>query len=136
MIVNNKNLYDRLLELAVIDEIKLKSALNLAESQAKDLASVIYDMDLATDEQIGQVMADMYSIPFIKLNEEEITDDLVNILSEIFSKKQGIVAFKKDKDALYLATSNPSNITALDFVTKKTGLPLKLYFATPRLIKK
>jgi len=136
MVVNNKNLYDRLLELAVIDEAKLKSAFDLAESQTKNLADVIYDMDLATDEQIGQVMADMYSIPFIKLNEEEIGDDLVNIISEVFSKKQEIVVFKKDTDGLYLTTSNPSNITALDFITKKTGLPSKLYFTTPRLIKK
>lgn len=135
MLVNNKNLYNHLLELAVIDEVKLKSAFDLAESQGKDLANVIYDMDLATDEQIGQVMADMYSLSFIKLDEQEINDDCLNLISEIFSKKQAIVPFKKDKDGLSLATSNPSNLTALDFITKKTGLPLKLYFATPRLIK-
>lgn len=136
MVVSNRNLYDHLLELAVIDEAKLKSAFELAESQGKDLSSVIYDMDLATDEQIGQIMSDMYSLPFVKLDEEEISDDLVNIISEIFSKKQTIVAFKKDQNGLCLATSNPSNSTALDFISKKIGLPLKLYFTTQRLIKK
>jgi len=136
MIVDNKTLYDRLLELAVIDEAKLKSAFDLAESQTKDLADIIYDLDLATDEQIGQVMADMYSLPFVKLDEEEISDDLVKIISEVFSKKQGIVVFKKDQNGLSLATFNPSNLTALDFITKKTGLSLKVYFTTKKLVKK
>ncbi|MDD2224676.1 MAG: hypothetical protein PHP97_00740, partial [Candidatus Shapirobacteria bacterium] len=67
MIVNNKNLYDRFLELAVIDETKLKSAFDIAESQSRNLGDLLYEMDLVTDEQIGQTVADIYSLPNIKL---------------------------------------------------------------------
>lgn len=89
-------------------------------------------MDLATDEQIGQVLADLYSLPFIKLDDKEITDDILNIISEIFSKKQSIIVFKKDKQGIFVATSNPTNNIALDFVAKKTGLPLKTYYVTAK----
>jgi len=136
MIINNKNLYDHFLELAVIDEPKLKSAFEIAESQGKNLADLLYDMDLLTNEQISQTLADMYSLPSVNLEDQEITEDCLNTISEIFSRKQGIIAFKKDKQGLSLATSNPSNKTSLDFVAKKTGLPLKIYFATERNIKK
>ncbi|MEI8067321.1 MAG: GspE/PulE family protein [Candidatus Shapirobacteria bacterium] len=135
MIIDNKKLYDHILELAVIDEAKLKSAFEITESQKKDLSEVIYDMDLVTDEQIGQVMADMYSLPFIKLDEQEITDDCLNLISEVFSKKQSIIIFKKEADSLSIATSDPDNKTSIDFVTKKTGLKTKIYFTTPRNIK-
>ena len=136
MIVNNKNLYNHFLELAVVDEIKLKSAFEIAESQGRNLADLLYEMDLATDEQIGQTIADMYSLPSIKLEEQEITDDCLNTISEIFSKKQNVIVFKKDKNGLSIATSNPSNKISIDFITKKTGIPLKIYFATERSIKK
>lgn len=136
MEVNNKNLYDRLIEYVVIDQEKLKSALDLAESQGKNLVDYIYDMDLATDDQIGQVLADMYSVPYIKLNEQEIKDEIVTLISEVFSKKQSIVAYKKDKQGLSVVTSDPNNQTALDFVSKKTGMPLKILFSTARNIKK
>jgi len=136
MIINNKNLYDHFLELAVIDESKLKSAFEIAESQGKNLADLLYDMDLLTNEQISQTLADMYSLPSVNLEDQEITEDCLNTISEVFSKKQGIIAFKKDKQGLSLATSNPLNKTSLDFVAKKTGLPLKIYFATERNIKK
>ena len=136
MIVNNKNLYNHFLELAVIDEVKLKSAFEIAESQGRNLVDLLYEMDLVTDEQIGQTVADIYSLPNIKLEDQEINDDYLNTISEIFSKKQNIIAFKKDKQGLSLATSNPSNKIPLDFIAKKTGLPLKIYFATERSIKK
>lgn len=136
MIVTNKALFSRLLELTVIDETRLKSAFDQAEKQKLPLSDLIYDMDLATDDQIGQVMADLYALPFIKLDEQETGQDVSGILSEIFSKKQSIVAFKKDKQGLAVATSDPANQTALDFVSKKTGLPLKIYFATTKNIKK
>ena len=136
MTINNKTLYDHFLELAVIDEAKLKSAFEIAESQSKNLVDLLYEMDLATDDQISQTLADMYSLPSINLEGQEINDDCLNTISEIFSKKQGIIAFKKDKLGLYLATSNPLNKTSLDFVAKKTGLPIKIYFTTERSIKK
>ena len=136
MEVTNKNLYDRLLELVVIDADKLKSAYDLAESQGKDLVDYLYDMDLATDEQIGSIMADLYSVPYIKLDEQEIKDECLSLISEIFSKKQLIVAFKKDKSGLTVATSDPNNSTALDFVAKKVGMPLTICYSTPRNIKK
>ncbi|MDD4383525.1 MAG: GspE/PulE family protein, partial [Candidatus Shapirobacteria bacterium] len=109
---------------------------DIAESQSRNLGDLLYEMDLVTDEQIGQTVADIYSLPNIKLEDQEINDDSLNTISEIFSKKQNIIAFKKDKQGLSLATSNPSNKTSLDFITKKTGLPLKIYFATERSIKK
>jgi len=135
MIINNKNLFDRFLELGVIDEAKLKSAFEIAENQGKNLADLLYEMDLITDKQISQTIGDMYSIPYVNLEEQEITEDCLNTISEIFSRKQNIIAFKKDKTGLFLATSNPLNKTALDFIAKKTGLPLKIYFATERNIK-
>jgi len=136
MEVNNKNLYDRLLELVVIDAERLKTAFDLAEARGKDLVDYLYDMDLATDEQIGQIMADMYSVPYVRLDEQEIKDETLNLISEVFSKKQLIVAFKKDKGGLTVATSDPNNSTALDFVAKKVGMPLKICFSTSRNIKK
>ena len=133
--INNKILYDRLTELKVIDEAKLKTALETAEKEAKKLEEVIYEMDLATDEQLGQVMADLHGLPFVKLEEKEIGTDL-DILSEIFSKKQQMVVFKRDKDGIAVAAVDPDNKMAIGFVEKKMGVPVKVYFTTARNVKK
>ncbi len=133
--MNNKTLYDRLVELAVMDEGKLKTAFESAEKEGRKLEEVIYEMDLATDEQLGQVMADLYGLPFVQLEEQTIGEEL-NLLSEVFSKKQMMVAFKRDKEGISVATANPENGTAIEFVGKKTGAPVKIYFTTTRNIKR
>ena len=80
----------------------------MAENQGKNLGELLYEMDLVTDEeQIGKTISDMYSLPYVNLEEQEISEDCLNTLSEIFSKKQSIIAFKKDKQGLSLATFNP-----------------------------
>jgi len=135
MIINNKIIFDHLVELAVIDQDKLKNAFDAAESQSKDIIDIIYDQDLATDEQIGQTVADLYSLPYTNLNDLEIDNTLETILSDIFAKKQSVVAFKKDSQGLFVTTSNPDNQQAIDFITKKTGLPVKLSYSTVRNIR-
>ena len=56
--VNNQIFYDRLKELDVIDIAKLDLAKVEAEKHNKKLMDVLFDKDLATDEQLGGVLAD------------------------------------------------------------------------------
>lgn len=135
MTVNNQIFYDRLKELGVIEQAKLDVSFALAEKNNKKLIDVLFDKDLATDEQLGGVLADLYGVPFVVLDKREISDEVISIISNLFAKEQGIVVFDKNKEGLHVATSNPENNQAIDFVNKKTGLPLKIYFATSRDIK-
>lgn len=133
--IDNSKLYNYLKDLKVISADILDEALKDSNSREQSLADTLYEKDLLTDEQIGELLADLYNLPFIKLSQQEIPAEVLSILPEEFSKKQKIVIFKKDKTTLHLATANPENSQALDFVAKKTGENLKLYFATQRDLK-
>ena len=135
MMVNNQIFYDRLKELDVIDIAKLDLAKVEAEKHNKKLMDVLFDKDLATDEQLGGVLADLYEVPFVNLEKREIKSELMGLISSIFAKEQEVIVFDKNKDGLHVAVSNPENKQAIDFVAKKTGMPLKIYLATSRDIK-
>ncbi len=133
--VNNQIFYDRLKELGVIDLAKLDLAMAEALKNNKKLFDVLFDRDLATDEQLGGVLADLYQIPFVFLGKREIKDEILSTISSIFAKEQEIVVFDKNKEGLHVAVANPENSQSIDFIAKKTGLPLKIYLATSRDIK-
>lgn len=135
MAINNQIFYDRLSELGVIAQDKLDLALKEAETEHKKLIEVLFDRDLATDEQLGGVLADLYGVPFVALGKREIKEEIIRTVSAIFAREQEIVVFDKNKDGLHVAVANPENSRSIDFVTKKTGLPLKIYLATSRDIK-
>ena len=135
MKVNNQIFYDRLKELEVIEISKLDECFVIAEKNNKKLIEVLFDKDLATDEQLGSVLADLYEVPFVNLEKREINEDILSSISIVFAKEQEIVVFDKNKEGLHIATSDPENNQAIEFVAKKTGLPLKIYLATSRDIK-
>ncbi len=135
MKINNQIFYDRLKELGVIDKDKLDLALVDADKSNKKLIDVLYDRDLATDEQLGGVMADLYEVPFVNLSKKEINSEIMGMTSEVFSKEQEVVVFNKSNKELFVAVANPENSLAIDFVAKKTGLPVKVFLATSRDIK-
>lgn len=135
MIINNNIFYERLKELAVIDEQRLDLAMADAQRQGKKLFDVIYDRDLATDEQLGGVMADLYKVPFVNLSKREIKAEIIGMVSSAFAKEQEVVVFDNNKEGLQIAIANPENEMAIDFIAKKTGLPVKVYLSTSRDIK-
>lgn len=135
MKVNNQIFYDRLKELEVIDLVKLDLAFSDAERRKINLFDVLFDRDLATDEQLGSVMADLYEVPFVVLTKREISDEIISTVSTDFARSKQIIVFNKNNEGLEVATCNLDDGQSIDFVVKKTGLPVKIYFATNRDIK-
>ncbi len=132
---NNQQLYQYILDLGIIDQTKLLDALTFANQKKLELSDVLYDRDLLTDTQIGQTLADIYNLPYVNLSQLTIPSDISSIIPQIYCQKQLLIPFKKDREGLHLAASDPTNAQSIDFVAKKTGLPICLYFATKRDVR-
>jgi len=130
--INDTTFYQQLKDLKVLDPKVLDECLKISQTDHLPLADVLYNQDLLTDEQSGQIMADLVNLPFAHLSQKEIPADIIAIIPEIYCRQQQLVAFKKDKTGIHLATSNPENKQAFDFISRKTGLPVVLSFATSR----
>lgn len=129
---SNQSLYHYVSELGIIDPGKLNEALIYANQNKLVLSDVLYDKDLLTDQQIGQISADLHKLPYINLQQLDISESDSQSIPLIYQQKQFLVPIRKDKQGLHLAINDPSNEQSIDFVAKKTGLPLVLYYATKR----
>lgn len=134
--ISNDSLYQKLLELEFVPKSELDKLLEEANKTSRYLSDVLFDRDILTSQQIGQTIADFYNLPYVEPTQLAILPEISNLLPQIFSQKQSIIAFKKDNQGLHLATSDPENSQSLDFVAKKTGLPQKIYYTTPQNIQK
>lgn len=129
---SNQLLYNYVSELGIIDSDKLDQALIYANKNKLILSDVLYEKDLLTDQQIGQIIADLHKLPYINLQQLDIPQNISEIIPHIYQQKQYIVPLRKDKLGLHVAINNPSSEQSINFVTKKTGLPVILYYATKR----
>lgn len=127
---SNKALYEVVKELKVIPKDRLDETFRASEKRKIPLDKLLRDKDLVSDKNLGKVIADLLSTPFVRLSETTINEDVLKIIPENVAKKQKIIAFNKNKRGLHLAMSDPKNSQIRDFVKKKTGANVNTYYAT------
>lgn len=126
----NEDLYKALSELHIIDDEILKLSLNESNQQKISLGEVLFNKDLISDQNLGKLIGDLISVPFINLTEISISDEILHIIPETVAKAQKIIAFKKDEKGLHIATNNPDNKLIFSFLNKKTSLPVVIYYTS------
>lgn len=129
---DNQVLLKILKELQVIDESQLEESQKIAEAQSKSLGDVLVERSLISEEDLGKVLADMFSVPFIALSTVLIPKDILTIIPEEMARQQGIIAFKQDDKGLHVAMEDPTNEALINFFKSKINTPLVVYIATKR----
>lgn len=131
----DQKLYENLKELNIIDPALLEETLKIARERQEQLSRILLAKDLISDEDLGKIVADLISVPFVRLSQTSIADEVLRIVPEVVSRSEKIIAFAKDKDGLKLAMNDPENREIVSFIEKKSGDKVKVYFATERDIE-
>lgn len=132
MLLSDAQLAKILQESEYLNPEQLKIAQEKAANEKISLYEAIVDKDLLSDENLGKIIADFLKIPFVSLALITIPQEVLNIVPEEVARKQQLIAFAKTKEVLKIATSMPENKDLPRFIEKKTGMPVKVYFATGR----
>lgn len=130
---------DKIKELILKEKILSQKQLLEPEKLAKDtkvsLSEILVNKNFLTDEKLGALVAKSIGVPFVVLSEQTITEDLARIIPEKVARLQKAFAFSRDKNDVKIAMADPGNKTLLSFVSAKTGLPAKVYYATEKDIR-
>lgn len=129
---SSQDLYNALKELGIIEKRELDNAFKESESQKIAFENILIDKDLVSDENLGKTIADLVSLPLVRLGEISIPPEILKIIPEVVAKKQRIIAFKKDSQGLHVAMSDPNSIQIKDFLEKRVGIPIAVHFATEK----
>ncbi|GIW64929.1 MAG: hypothetical protein KatS3mg092_0862 [Patescibacteria group bacterium] len=89
-------------------------------------------------EEIMIAIAQVKNIPYVNLNSLPIDSQAVGFIPEAIARKYNILPYKYDQSnsTLYIASSNPDDITLIDFLEKKTNKKIVLALALEEEIKK
>src|SRR3989344_3343574 len=130
--VSDQELFDAIKPLAIVDVPVLEQAFTEAQATHHSLSDALIARDLVSDENIGRTIADIISVPFIRLATTQIDVALLKTLPEIVAKKHQMIVFGHDAQGLKVAMTNPKEPDVAAFLSKKTGEQVKIYYATPK----
>ncbi len=124
MRIENKQLKDFLLDSNLLDVNIVEENFKQAAETNQKLGDLLMEKKLINEIELRKLYSYILGIPYVNLEKEMITSDILQIIPEPIAKKYGIVAFEKDGNNLKVAMKNPEDIQTIDFIRKKTGLKI------------
>lgn len=110
----------------------LPEYLELARSSNSPLEEILIEKKIISDDELGQLLAKHYKVPFINLSEVTIPDELLNLLPERVIRKQKVLVFASDTNGLKLAMVDPNRQEVITMLSQKTGKNVVAHLATMR----
>lgn len=135
MAIDQAILEKTLIDKGLIKEKTLKSLINHAKTQNISLEESLFEREIIPDEKLGEIVADLYHVPFVKLYEKIISEALLRMVPYTLASHQFIIPFEGMGNELKIAINNPHNYELISFIEKKTGMDVITYYATKKDIK-
>src|SRR3989344_4730468 len=107
-----------LVSRAQIDEAKKRGRSN------EDVGSALVSNGAISEDDLRSVEASVLGIPFVNLEREKIPPETLSLIPEPIARTHNIVAFRKEGEALEVAMLDTDDLTAIDFIKKKTKLKI------------
>jgi type IV pilus assembly protein PilB len=109
------------------DEVKLESV-----TTGQSFETILANKGLVQEETLIEAKAELLNVPYLKLSEVGVSPEALGLLPESVAKRYRIMPFAIDKinRVLSVAMTNPMDLTAIEFVEKKSGMRIVPYMAS------
>ena len=104
--------------------VKLESV-----NKGKDLEEVIRSHNFANEEQIVKAKAILLNVPFVSLSTKGISPEILPLIPEPVARRYVLIPFLVDHktNTLAVAMKDPLDISAIEFIERKSGFTIKPY---------
>lgn len=118
-----------------LDEKTITSLEAFATNSRISLQEAAIEKDTITDEELGRLIADSLSVPFVTLKTLTVPEDVFRLIPERLARKNKMVVFENGADGLKLALADPTIKGIQEMLARKTGKKVFSYYATERDIE-
>ena len=103
----------------------------------KPLKEIILAENLASEEEIARAESQLRDIPFVDLTETAFSPQALNLLPQAVAEKYLAIPLEYNKEAneLSVVMANPFDLTAIEFISRKTRARVKPLIAPATKVK-
>ena len=126
---------------ALVKELLLKSGkateeqINSVREQSGDTKSALQDLaikaNLINERDLTKLYADEIEVPFVELDPRSISREILKLIPERIANQYKVILYGvDDSGAKLLATENPDDVEAVNFLKKQLGDDIRVAMAT------
>jgi len=126
-----EQLRDIILKSGFITPSDFDGAVKTSQELGKSLTDILIYRGLISEDVLGQLIAEYYSVSYVKLSHKIIPQEVLSLIPEEAATSFRMIPFSREADTLFLAMEDPSDLEGREFAKRKTGLKIQIFFATP-----
>jgi len=135
MIVDQKKLKQFIIDAGLISRSDIDAAEKEGEEKKESLTDTLTRQAKISEDDLRRIQAYVIGIPFVDLRGQKMDFDILSLIPEPIARKNNIVAFKKIDNDLEVAMLDTDDLSAIDFIKKKTGLRIRPCLSSNESIK-
>lgn len=118
----------QLKEFIIDSGLVSRADLTIAEKESADsgmsIGKVLVNKGSLTEDDLRRMQAYILGIPFVDLKGQRLDFEVLSLVPEPIARNHNIIAFRKSDNGLEVAMLDTEDLTAIDFIRKKTGLKI------------
>ena len=132
----NERIGELLVKQNLLTTEQLRKAREEAKTHGQRLGAQITKLGFLQENQLSEFVAKQYGVPDINLDEFDIDPAVIQLIPEEVAQKHAVIPVNRAGSTLILATSDPSNIFAIDDIKFLTGYNVEVVVAAEEQIKR
>lgn len=131
-----KSIEQLLLDGKIVTAKQLEDFKLRAIQKNEPLLAVIQAAGVASEEDMVRISAQASGVPYVNLSNVVVPPDVLGTLPRDLAETYHAIAFGKMEGKLAVAMIDPTNVQAVDFLSRKMGMPIATFMASQTGIEK
>lgn len=132
---SQQELEDILLREQVVNQAELDALKKDAQTSKQSLVAHLLDSGKLTSERLTKILAKVSKVPYVNLETSVISPKMLSLLPQDLAERYMAVPLGEIQNRLAVAMLDPENVQAVDFISNKIGMPLKVFMASEEGIR-
>lgn len=122
LVGESQNTFERLLvEKGHLTDEQLRALRTESAEQSKSIINLISEQNIMDEESVVQLVAQAEGVPYANLKDFKINEDLIKTIPKELARNHQVVPIGMMKGRLAVGMIDPTNLQAVDFITRKIG---------------
>lgn len=129
-----------LVQANLIKQEQLEEMLKLQKEDGRRLGTLLVEKGLVSEFNVTQILGQQLSVPWVALQHIDFSSELLEMVPVEMAERYCVIPIYVRRvrglgSVLYVAMDDPTNQTAVDEVSKQSGLPVRTMIAPPSHIR-
>jgi type IV pilus assembly protein PilB len=125
----------------LLTEAQLNESLSDQESSGSRLGEILVARGLVSELQLTQLLSNQLSVAWVSLAHVEFTRELLSLVPRNLAEQHTLIPVhfrvgEKRQKILYVAMDDPTNVAAMEVVSRQTGMHVRPLIAPPSEIRR